>query len=99
MIRCLPVGNFGGGALVEIPCGELVDDGTCIETPIGGEFPGPACSSPARRCTNSFAAGFSCGDDGALTLCLYGEVIEIQCQDYGYADCEEGQFFDTRCVN
>lgn len=84
---------------VRVDCSELVEDGTCVETAVGGEAPGPACSIANAECTNSFAEGFACDpESGRIDICVYGEVQSIGCEDYGYSGCDEGQFFGTRCV-
>ncbi|MFT4703680.1 MAG: hypothetical protein ACI81R_001372 [Bradymonadia bacterium] len=76
MIRCSPVGDFAGGAPVEVSCGEIIDSGTWVETAIGGEFPGPICFSPAQERVNSFAQELSCDGSGAPTFCGFGEILE-----------------------
>ncbi|MEO1271074.1 MAG: hypothetical protein AAFX99_23535, partial [Myxococcota bacterium] len=82
---------------VDIPCGELVEDGICIETSVGGEVPGPACSSPEMECNNGFAEGFVCTGATTMSVCLYGSIIDIDCTDYGYTSCVDDGFFSIRC--
>ncbi|MBH25542.1 MAG: hypothetical protein CMH57_14050 [Myxococcales bacterium] len=98
-IRRCTGARFGEGAAtqVEIPCDELVADGICVETPVGGEAPGPACASPEQACTNGFAEGFECTGETTMSVCLYGSIIDIDCADYGYTSCAADGFFSIRC--
>ena len=84
---------------VGIDCGDLVEGGTCIETPVGGEAPGPTCTHPDEACTNAFAGGFSCdAATGNINICLYGEIATFNCVSEGYSGCDSGEFFGVRCV-
>ncbi len=96
--RCLePDPETGLPSEVTIDCSQLVEDGTCVEVAVGGEAPGPACLSRTASCQPSFAEGFACTGRATMSLCLYGEVIEIDCTEYGYSSCSDGGFFGARC--
>ena len=97
--RCTDPFGDGDGASFDIDCAQIVEGGTCVETAVGGEAPGPTCLPADFECTPSFAEGFSCLDDSRMSICLYGRVLELDCRDYGYAGCGDGDaFFSTRCV-
>lgn len=84
---------------IRIDCSELVEGGTCIETAVGGEAPGPTCSLSEPECTNAFAEGFACDEaTGTIEVCLYGQIVSVSCTDSGYSGCETGSFFGVRCV-
>lgn len=89
--------ELSGYAETRLPCDEVVDGGICVETPVGGEAPGPTCVVAEPDCVASFGEGFGC-DGSALTLCLFGRQTTIDCRDYGYATCEPGDFFGGRCA-
>ncbi len=96
IVRCLEGYDVLPSNEVVIECDELVAGGTCIEVPVGGEFPGPSCSSPTPECFPAFGEGFQC-DGTEMSLCLFGEIIEVDCQNYGYNGCEDDGFFGVRC--
>ncbi|MFT6395465.1 MAG: hypothetical protein ACJAYU_000207 [Bradymonadia bacterium] len=96
IVRCLQGSGDAPASEVRIECGELVRDGTCFDVPIGGEFPGPSCLSSEAVCTPAFAEGFAC-EGTRISLCLFGEIAEFDCQSYGYEGCEDEGFFGVRC--
>jgi hypothetical protein len=98
LVRCTGE-RFNGEPATEvrIPCNQLVEDGKCIETPVGGEAPGPACAAAETECVNSFADGFGCVDDNTLSICLYGRIVDISCTDFGYTRCGDDGFFSAGC--
>lgn len=97
--RCSRDGSGRVGTEVGIDCGELVVGGTCVETAVGGEAPGPTCTHLDRVCTNGFATGFACDEaTGNIDVCLYGEIVTFNCVSEGYSGCVSGDFFGVRCV-
>jgi hypothetical protein len=99
LVRCMP--NDGASSYsmeVTLNCGDLMEGGTCIETPVGGEAPGPACVAPEPDCVNAFG-GSSCESDRELSICLFGRKTTVDCAAYGYDRCDEGvNGFDSRCL-
>jgi len=97
--RCTDPFGDGEAAAFDVDCAELVDGGTCVETAVGGEAPGPTCLPADYECTPSFAEGFECLDDSRMNICLFGRIVELDCADYGYSTCGRGDaFFTTRCL-
>ena len=99
LVRCMPNDGAASYAMeVTLDCGSLAEGGSCIETPVGGEVPGPACVAPEPDCVNAFG-GASCASERELTLCLFGRKTTVDCTAYGYDRCEAGQSsFESRCV-
>ena len=99
LVRCMPNDGAASYAMeVTLDCGDLAEGGTCIETPVGGEVPGPACVAPEPDCVNAFG-GASCASERELTLCLFGRKTTVDCTAYGYDRCEAGRSsFESRCV-
>ena len=99
LVRCMPTDGASYYAMeVSLDCGSLAEGGTCIETPVGGEVPGPACAAPEPDCVNAFG-GASCASERELTLCLFGRKTTVDCTAYGYDRCEAGRSsFESRCV-
>ena len=99
LVRCMPTDGASSYAMeVSLDCGSLAEGGTCAETPVGGEVPGPACVAPEPDCVNAFG-GTSCESERELTLCLFGRKTTVDCTAYGYDRCEAGRSsFESRCV-
>lgn len=99
LVRCLPAQAAPFSALrVTVPCGEVAEGATCIETPVGGELPGPTCAVPEPDCVNAFP-NTSCADDTNLTLCLFGRRVTVDCVAYGYTRCNASESgFNSRCM-
>lgn len=98
LVRCMP---YDGASIyayeVSLDCGELVEGGTCVETPVGGEVPAPACTVAEPDCVNSFGGG-GCESDTEISLCLFGRKTTLDCTDYGYRRCQPGQStFEASC--
>jgi hypothetical protein len=99
LVRCMPNDGASTYSLeVTLDCGDLMEGGTCIETPVGGEVPGPACVAPEPDCINAFG-GSSCESDRELSICLFGRKTTVDCAAYGYDRCDEGvNGFASRCL-
>jgi hypothetical protein len=99
LVRCMPNDGASSYSLeVTLDCGDLMEGGTCIETPVGGEVPGPACVAPEPDCINAFG-GSSCESDRELSICLFGRKTTVDCAAYGYDRCDEGvNGFASRCL-
>ena len=99
LVRCMPTDGASSYAMeVSLDCGSLAEGGTCAETPVGGEVPGPACVAPEPDCVNAFG-GTSCESERELTLCLFGRKTTVDCTAYGYDRCEAWRSsFESRCV-
>jgi hypothetical protein len=83
---------------VSLDCGSVAEGGTCIETPVGGEVPGPACAAPEPDCVNAFG-GTSCESERELTLCPFGRKTTVDCTDFGYDRCKAGEStFEAGCI-
>lgn len=84
-------------AAFAIDCSELIEDGTCRETAVGGEAPGATCLPVDAECQQNFGDGFVCNLDGTMQICLFGRLEQIDCNDFGFSSCADG-FFAQRCV-
>ncbi len=98
MIRCPGRAFAPGSGAVRIPCGELVEGGTCAEFSVGGELPGPACVAPDLGCAPGFGDGFECTSLTTLTVCLFGRLVDVDCPEYGYSTCRADGLGMARCI-